>query len=207
MTAGRKNNLPRRRTNAGPAATYRVKGESTLAGADEADLLAAVARGDRAAFAALYDRSAAAVYRFCLCRLRDPEAAADACQETFAAVWLGAGGYAGSGAVLAWILGIARRKAADQGRRAAADPQPWEGETEVADPGYAVAAEEAVDVWSALRRLPEGQQEAVLLTYGLGLSGEEAAGVLGVPVGTVKSRLHAARAALAQALAPNGVGK
>lgn len=179
-----------------------MKGGATLTAAADADLLAAAARGDRHAFAQLYDRHAGPVYRFCLARLRDREAAADACQETFAAVWSAAAAYAGSGPVLAWMLGIARRKAADQLRTAARQQAGWTAAfgAEGADPGYARAVEEAVDVWAAISRLPEAQQEAVLLTYGLGLSCQEAGQAMGVPTGTVKSRLHAARAALAQTL-------
>jgi RNA polymerase sigma-70 factor (ECF subfamily) len=162
-----------------------------------------VAQGDRGAFRALYDRHAGSVHRFCLARLRRRDAAADAFQETFLAVWAGAAGYGGSAPVLAWILGIARRKVADQQRAAArrGAEQPIEEGTAATDPGTADVVEEAVDVWQALSRLPEGQHEAVLLTYGLGLSCEEAGLVMGVPAGTVKSRLHAARLALARTLA------
>lgn len=180
-----------------------------LAEAGDTELLAATARGDRDAFAALYDRHARAVYRYCRAKLRDPDAAADACQETFAAVWTGAARYAGSGAALAWILGIARRKAVDVLRAAAAraeGPLPEdEGAPQMRGPGHAAAVEEAVDVWSALARLPETQREVVLLTYGFGLSCQEAGEVLGVPTGTVKSRLHTARGTLTRSLgAPGG---
>ncbi len=178
------------------------EGGSALTEAGDRELLAAAAGGDRDAFAALYERHAGVVYRFCLGRLGEREAAADACQETFTAVWSAAPSYAGSGVVLAWILGIARRKAADQRRvsaRQQAEPLP-EGGDEIGSPAPAPAVEEAVDVWAAMGRLPEGQQEVVLLTYGLGLSCQEAGQALGVPAGTVKSRLHAARAALARAL-------
>ena len=178
-----------------------MKGGTTLTAAADADLLAAAARGDRHAFAQLYDRHAGPVYRFCLAHLRDREAAADACQETFAAVWSAAAAYAGSGPVLAWILGIARRKSADQLRTATRQAERTAAfGAEGTDPGYAARVEEAVDVWAAISRLPEAQQEAVLLTYGLGLSCQEAGQAMGVPTGTVKSRLHAARAALAQTL-------
>ena len=183
-----------------------MEGESALTEAADAELLTAAARGDRQAFAALYERHAGPVYRFCLSRLRQRESAADACQETFAAVWSGAAAYTGSGPVLAWILGIARRKVADQ-RRAAArrkEDRTMDGEAEGADPDHAMAVEEAVDMWAAMSRLPDSQQEAVVLTYGLGLSCQEAGQVMGVPAGTVKSRLHAARASLAQLLRGTG---
>jgi RNA polymerase sigma factor (sigma-70 family) len=193
-----------------------MEGGSALAEAGDDELLVAVAAGDREAFAALYVRHAVAVYRFCLARLRDREAAADACQETFAAVWLGARGYAGTGPVLAWMLGIARHKVAAAWRRAAARREvawggpgtggPCEASTEAAVPDGTDPVEEAADVWRALGRLPEGQREAVLLTYGLGLSCEEAGVALGVPAGTVKSRLHAARRALARELGGPGAG-
>jgi len=179
-----------------------MEGGCALGEAADADLLAAAARGDRQAFARLYERHATLVWRYCLARLRDREAAAEACQETFAAVWRAAATYAGSGAVAAWMLGIARRKVADQRRAAARRPVPVPPELwpEGSDPGYAGAVEEALDVWTALGRLPPGQQEAILLTYGLGLSCDDAGQVMGIPAGTVKSRLHAARAALGRDL-------
>ena len=185
-----------------------MKGGGALTEAADAELLAAAAQGDRNAFRVLYDRHAGSVHRFCRARLRQREAASEAFQETFIAVWAGAAGYAGSAPVLAWMLGIARRKVADQQRAAARRQaeQPVEAGAAAADPGHAAVVEEAVDMWEALSRLPQGQHEAVLLTYGLGLSCEEAGRVMGVPAGTVKSRLHTARLALARTLAgPNGV--
>lgn len=196
------------RTDGPLRTTYPVEGGTTLAEAADAELLAAAARGDRDAFAVLYDRHSGPVYRFCLSRCGDREAAADACQETFIAVWSGARAYAGSGAVLAWILGIARRKVADQRRGAARRREADLADDEAvgADPGHAAGVEAAADMGAAMARLPESQQEAVVLTYGLGLSCQEAALVMGVPAGTVKSRLFAARTALAGLLAGRGEG-
>ena len=70
---------------------------------------AACAAGDREAFQRLYARYADPVFRFCGLRLRDTDASSDALQETFLAVWTGSRGYRGTGPVVAWLLGIARR--------------------------------------------------------------------------------------------------
>jgi RNA polymerase sigma-70 factor (ECF subfamily) len=186
-----------------------MEGGTALTAAGDDELLAAAAGGERRAWAELYERYAPAVFRFCLARLGDREAAADATQEAFAAVWTGAASYAAMGSVRAWILGIARRKAGDQGRaarrrRPGPSLEEMEDSPALAAPDPAPAVEEAVDVWAALARLPEAQQETVLLTYGLGLSCAEAGQALGIPEGTVKSRLHAARAALLGGLAGTG---
>src|SRR3954467_7282163 len=67
-------------------------------------LLARVARGDRMAFSDLYDRYASAVYGACLRVLREPQAAEDAAQEAFAAIWRHAGAFdAARGAAGAWL--------------------------------------------------------------------------------------------------------
>jgi RNA polymerase sigma-70 factor (ECF subfamily) len=179
-----------------------VEGVNALgAGDGDAALVRAIAAGDRRAYAAFYDRWADGVFRFCDLRLRDGEAAADACQEVLLAVWRGAAGYAGEGTVAAWVFGIAHRKVADALRRAgrlppAGDPGAVDETADAEDPMR--AADARLDLRKALARLPSAQQEAVLLAYGFGLSCAEVAAATGVPEGTVKSRLHHARRALAR---------
>jgi RNA polymerase sigma-70 factor (ECF subfamily) len=76
-----------------------------------------------------------------------------------------------------------------------------------ADPGELFAsAERARYVRRAVDRLPAVLRQAVLLVYFQGLKYREAAEVLGVPVGTVKSRLHAAIAKLNESLTPTSIG-
>lgn len=167
---------------------------------EDTALLTGTAAGEHRAFEALYERHAAAVYRYCRIRIRDDHVAADALQETFLAVWRGAAGYHGSGCVAAWIFGIARRQIAEALRRRPPDaPYPLDDLPATAEPcgPGPEPADQRLDLQRALARLPPPQQDAVLLVYGGGLSCAEAAQAAGVPEGTIKSRLHQARRALA----------
>jgi RNA polymerase sigma-70 factor (ECF subfamily) len=165
--------------------------------------------GDAAAFAALYQRHANAVYRFCFWRTAD----AGLAEELSAAVFLEAWRRRGrtpltQPSVLPWLLGVAvnllrnQRRAARR-RRAALDrlpplpPQP--------DPADEVAAR--VDAERAMRavrravdRLPRREQEVLELCVWAGLDQRQAAQLLGIAPGTVGSRLSRARAHLRRAL-------
>lgn len=165
---------------------------------DEYSLLSAVAAGDQSAFSEFYDLHADRVYRYCLARLGVSDMAADACQETWVAVWQGARQFAGEGRPLAWLFGVAQRKVQDAWRRAGrlttpADAPVPEG---AHDPTEATVAR--MDLTASIARLPPAQQETLLLSYYAGLSCQEIARLTNVPEGTVKSRLYNARQALAQ---------
>ena len=193
--------VPERRglepSGARPRHTDREAGH--LAGGEEAGLLRAIAAGDDRAFAAFYDRWAGRVFRYCRLRLGDSEAA-DAAQEVLLAVWRGAGRYHSEGSVAAWVFAIASRKVADALRRRAPAGARAEG-GEAQDPADPMAAAEAqLDLGQALARLPPAQRETVLLAYAFDLSCAEVAAITGVPAGTVKSRLHHARRALARGM-------
>ena len=89
-------------------------------------LLTRVAGGDRVAFAELYDRYASAVYGACLRVLRETQAAEDAAQDAFAAIWRHAGAFdANRGAAGAWIGRVARNMKTDRvARTASHGPRP-----------------------------------------------------------------------------------
>lgn len=105
----------------------------------------------------------------------------------------------------AWLFGIVRNAWIDEARartrRAKVFAAPDLGES-VGDDGEAAmyAKLEADDVWAAMRRLPEDQREAVALVCVEGLAYREAAEALGVPIGTVTSRLARGREALQRML-------
>ena len=126
-------------------------------------LLARVAGGDRMAFAELYDRYASAVYGACLRVLREPQAAEDAAQEAFAAIWRHAGAFdAARGAAGAWIGRVARNAALDANRRRAL--RVTAPEVDPVDEGptpeeLAVAADEAFRLRLALETLPERERD------------------------------------------------
>lgn len=172
---------------------------------DDERLLAAVAEGDQKALRELYERHAPWVAAR-LRRTLPPAAVEDAMQETFVAVWRGAKGHARRGEVGAWIWGIARRQAALWARRNGR-PEPSLDEVGVAAPvsgeDPAAVAIRNADLTTAMAALgPNGEmeREVVRLVYVEDRPLAEVAGLLGIPQGTVKSRLHRARRLLRAAL-------
>jgi RNA polymerase sigma-70 factor (ECF subfamily) len=167
-------------------------------------LLTRVASGDRVAFAELYDRYASAVYGACLRVLREPQAAEDAAQDAFAALWRHAGAFdAGRGAAGAWIGRIARNAALDANRRRTL--RATAPEVDPVDDGptpeeLAVAADEAFRLRLALETLPERERSVLGLAYNSGLTQSEIAEHLGLPLGTVKTRTRSGLTRLADYL-------
>jgi RNA polymerase sigma-70 factor, ECF subfamily len=173
---------------------------------EDAALLRAVARGDEAALAALYDRHAGWLTVRLSRRCGSPDIVDHAVQDTFLALWRQAGSYRDRGDVAAFIWGIGIRRLIDAIRREhGARPRPaWRA----AEPEAVISAEEQVLLGIEHGRLgqalagltPElrGALEATVLD---GLTCAEAAELLGVAEGTVKSRCYRARQALRAALA------
>lgn len=161
---------------------------------DEA-VLALVSRGDEAALGVLYDRFGKAAYRLALRILRDPSLAEDAVQDAFLAVWRTATAYRPDRAKAStWLLTLVHRRAVDLVRREErrrADP--LDETFEPADSGRtddeAATREERRRVQAALAGLAPDQRQALELAYYGGLSQSEIAERLGVPLGTVKSRM------------------
>jgi RNA polymerase sigma-70 factor (ECF subfamily) len=156
--------------------------------------------GDRDAFRALYDRYADVVHAFVRRMLGDDTAAEDALQDTFIRVArsLRAFDPRGPAALSTWILAIARRAALTPRRPASAPAVS-------SDPAVAPAA---VELGAVRRRLEEAigalspdQRAVFVLRECSQLSYEEMAAALEVDLGTVRSRLHRARAALQASLA------
>jgi len=163
-------------------------------------LIARVAVGDRVAFRSLYDRYAQRVFRFAMSIVRRPHLAEDVLQETMIVVWKKAKTFKGKAKASTWILGIARNLALNVLRKVMrGEPLPDE-KAETADPSSQI--ETSVQVERALGTLPDHQREVMHLVFYEEMSLREAAEVLGIPEGTVKSRMHHARKALARELAP-----
>ncbi len=166
---------------------------------DDQALIVALAGGDHAPLRELFDRHAPWV-AVRLRRALPVDAVEDVVQETFIAVWRGAGGYGGSGAVGAWIWGIARRQAA-LWARGAGWPEPLLEADAGEDP--AGAAIRAADLERALDSLgadAAAGRALVRMVYVEDRPIAEVAERLGVPPGTVKSRLFHLRRRLRQAL-------
>jgi RNA polymerase sigma-70 factor (ECF subfamily) len=174
---------------------------------DDAALLRAVSRGDEVALAALYDRHAGWLTIRLTRRCSMPDMVDQAVQDTFLAVWREARSYRGSGDVAAFIWGIGIRRLIDAIRRENA-PRRWRLPWQAAEPETVVSAEDQVLVGiehgrlgQALARLSPELRAAIEATVLDGLTCAEAAVLLGVAEGTVKSRCHRARVALRAALA------
>lgn len=174
----------------------------TLGVLDDAELLAAVAEGDRVAFRALYDRHAPWLVLRLARRCADPGAVDEVLQDTFMAVWRGARRYRGQGEVAAWIWGIAVRRLIDHLRRRRTPlALPDEGTTaEVSAEERVLVGVEHGDLAGALHRLSPELRAVVQATVLDGLTTREAARLLGIPAGTVKTRMMRARAQLREAL-------
>lgn len=170
---------------------------------DDGELLRRAARGDEDAFNELWARHAP--WLMLRLRRRAPEEAGDLVQETFLAAWRGASSFRGTDAG-GWLWRIASRRLVDASRRAAVrDPRRL---ALPADARVAPSAEDEAfadvlegDVATALDRLSPELRAALQVTVVDGLNAREAAAVLGVAEGTVRSRTSRARALLRDHLA------
>lgn len=169
----------------------------------DGELLAAHRSGHPWAFAELVRRYQDEMWAIALRTLRHPEDASDAIQETLATAHRKAAGYRGDGGVGAWLHRILVNTCIDRIRHERVRPTvPLPGgEVEApdrrTDPGPLATR---LDVLNALAELPVPQRLAVVLVDVQGYPVAEAAGILGVPVGTVKSRCARGRARLAELL-------
>jgi RNA polymerase sigma-70 factor (ECF subfamily) len=184
----------------------------------ETALLAAARAGDRLALESLlrdnYDRC----YALCRRLLSDDEDALDATQEAMIAIARGIASFDGRSAFSTWVYRVTTNAAFDELRRRRRRPpadrfsQPAHGGDAVDSlPGEPAGADEVGDAVSArltidaaLSRLSAEHRAAVVLRDMLDLEYTEIADMLGVPIGTVRSRIARGRAALAEQLRPEG---
>jgi RNA polymerase sigma-70 factor (ECF subfamily) len=176
---------------------------------DDPSLLRRVATGDRTALVLLYERHGSVVLAQLGLVVADRGLAEEVLQDTMLAVWNGAATFRGQSRVRSWIIAIARRQLRDRLRkhrpdllddqRLAERPAPEPGPEE-----QALDRAEAAAVATAIRSLGLPHREVLGLVFGAGLTLAEAADVLDIPLGTVKSRLAAARNALARLLSQEG---
>jgi RNA polymerase sigma-70 factor, ECF subfamily len=170
-------------------------------GDDDRALLAAHVAGDPDAFTVLVRRHRDRLWAVALRTMRDREEAADALQDALLSAFRNAGGYRGDAAVTTWLHRVVVNACLDRMRRRAVRAAVPLGETDVAAPADEHAAlESRLDVQAALARLPEAQRVAIVLVDLQELSVSEAAAVLGVAEGTVKSRCSRGRVALGRLL-------
>lgn len=163
--------------------------------------------GDASAFTALVERHQRRVYALCLRVLGDPDSASDVAQDTFLTVLRKLDGFRGEAAFTTWLHRVTMNACYDELRRARRRPMlhvaPDEGaEPEPGQPieDHADEVGSTIDAAAALASIAEEFRIAVVLADVQDLPYERIAAILDVPVGTVKSRVHRGRVALARAM-------
>lgn len=176
--------------------------DAALPGVTEPDRLTAalraVAKGEEAAFARVYDDTSARIHGLVLRVLRNPAQAEEVTQEVYLEVWRRATSFdPAKGSPYAWLMTLAHRRAVDRVRSsqsATARDETWEARTR--DIHYDTTAEKATErleahrVRTALHGLTDAQREAVSLAYLGGYTHREVASLLDLPLGTAKTRIR-----------------
>lgn len=166
------------------------------------ELAAAAADGDRAALETLLGRHVDRVVAICRRVLADPDDALDASQEALIAIARGITRFDGRSRFTTWLYRVATNAALDEARRRGRRPRASGElpEQPSGDPAVDTAVVDRLDVDAALLSIPPEFRAAVALRDLSGLDYAEIASILGVPPGTVRSRIARGRAALADRL-------
>lgn len=172
-------------------------------------LIRAMAAGSSKALDALYQRYGSALLSFLTARLGDRQWAEEILQDVMLAAWDHAASFRGESSVYTWLLTIARNRALNATRRHSLPANPIDDHIDIqsGDTGVQEKVEREADklvVRKAINQLPPHFREVLVLVFYNQLSGAEVASVLGVNLGTVKSRLNRAKAALREALIKEG---
>jgi RNA polymerase sigma-70 factor (ECF subfamily) len=171
----------------------------------DAELLTAHINGDPHAFSEIVKRHRDRMWAVALRTLGDPDEAADAVQDAFVSAYRKAATFRGEAAVTTWLHRIVVNACLDRMRRKSVRPVADDELIEAAEretplPDQTVEREVSMEVSAALKLLPADQRAALVLVDMMGYSVEDAAQVLSVPSGTVKSRCARGRAKLAPIL-------
>lgn len=167
----------------------------------DAELLSAIADGDRVAFQELYQRHSPWLTLRLTRRCAMADVVDQAVQDAFLAVWRKPEAYQGSGEVAAWLWGIGVRRLIDQLRRTRKVLPPVQEELVASAEDRVLEGTEHGDLAGALQRLSPELRAVVQATVLDGLTTREASRLLGIPTGTVKTRMSRARTQLREALA------
>jgi RNA polymerase sigma-70 factor (ECF subfamily) len=203
----------------GDGAEAPAEAERVVVDPEGARLATEAAAGSADAFRALVERHQNQVYRLVLRMVRDPGTAEDIAQETFLKAYRALGSYDPHWKLGSWLLKIAHNATIDHLRRHRIDTRPLETAADddapslldlLADdnePGPEARARGRAlhrDLAAAVDALEPAYRELVLLRFSEGLAYQDIAEVTGLPLGTVKVRLHRGRKRLAEAIAARG---
>lgn len=175
---------------------------------DDVALIAAVADSSTSALHTLYRRHAPWLTVRLRGRCNDQDVVMDVLQDTFVAVWRGADGFRGEGDVGAWLWGIAIRRLISKFRKRRISSVPIaerDLESELAAEDAVLVGVEYGRLGPALASLSPELREVVQATILDGLTTKEAARLLGIPQGTVKTRAMRARAQLRESLVEGAI--
>jgi RNA polymerase sigma-70 factor, ECF subfamily len=179
-----------------------IRGAKEFTGLDDTQLMIEVQQGNTLAFKALVDRHKKKAYYTALKLVGDPDDAYDLSQEAFIRVYNARRRYDETHSFYAWFYTIIRNLARNYLRKrnvrveyAVQTKQSTKGNLETSDsPEYIVEADEAKKaIWAAIDKLPYDHREIIILRHFEDMSYEEIAGILGIAVGSVMSRLYYAR--------------
>jgi RNA polymerase sigma-70 factor, ECF subfamily len=173
-------------------------------------LIGKIAKGDRLAMEALFERYRVRVFRFLARMVRNEATAEELNSDVFLDIWRQAGTFEGRSAVSTWIFSIARFKALNvlQRRPEAAldEEKAAEIEDHADDPEVVLAKKDKAAVLrQCLAKLSAEHREIVSLVYYQQKSVEEVAGIVGIPEATVKTRMFYARKKLSELLTEQGI--
>lgn len=179
-----------------------IRDVKELIGLDDTQLMIEVQQGNTLAFKTLVDRHKKKAYYTALKLVGDPDDAYDLSQEAFIRVYNARRRYDETHPFYAWFYTIIRNLARNHVRKrnvrfeyAIQTKQSSKGNLEMSDsPEYIVEADEAKKaMWAAIDKLPYDHREIIILRHFEDMSYEEIAGILGIAVGSVMSRLYYAR--------------
>ena|SRR5687767_2780738 len=166
-------------------------------------LVRQVAQGDSQALERLYERHGLPLLNYIIGQVGDRALAEELLQNVMLSVWKAAPGFRGESMVRTWLFAIARNHSINAHRKRKLVNVPLfeaDGVSKTGPMEAMLRNTEKEAVRAALRQLSEEHRETLELIFYHGMSGPEAAEVLGVSVGTIKSRLHRAKALLKQVL-------
>ena len=175
-------------------------------------LIGRIAGGDRLAMQVLFARHHVRVYRFVLRLVRNEATAEDLISDVFLDVWRQAGKFEGRSAVSTWMLSIAQFKALSALRRRPDEELDEKTAERIEDPSddpeVALAKKDRASVLrQCLTKLSSDHREIIDLVYYHEKSVEEVAEIVGIPEGTVKTRMFHARKKLSELLKEQGVDR